>query len=71
MEESYENNVWEIDFKDVSLGGNDLNYADNADLVAYCGHGYASSGFLLANDKHNDGNVSRSDLRLGDVDLEY
>lgn len=65
------NNVWEIDFKDVSLGGNDLNYADNADLVAYCGHGYASSGFLLANDEHNDGNVSRSDLRLGDVDLEW
>ena len=63
--------VWENDFKSTTLGGNDSNITDSVDLAAYCGHGYEIQGFVLANQSHDDGFVSRSDLRLGDVNLNW
>lgn len=64
-------NVWELDFKSVSLGGNDWKCADSVDLLAYCGHGYRDMGLVMSNQSNSDAYVSRSDLLLGDVDLEW
>ena len=36
-------NAWEQDFRDVSLGGDDRNWADNVDFVHFSAHGGTNS----------------------------
>lgn len=64
-----ENDVWESDFKDPALGGNDTTYADNVDLMWFQGHGNPD-GFATGTTQ-GDGFVHRSDARWGNNDLEW
>jgi Family of unknown function (DUF6345) len=64
-----EGNVWESDFKDPALGGDDSTYADNVDLMWFQGHGNPD-GFAT-NPTPGDGFVSRTDARWGNNDLEW
>src|SRR5215207_2132337 len=38
-----DSNAWEQDFRDVSLGGDDRNWADNVDFVHFSAHGGTDS----------------------------
>jgi hypothetical protein len=64
-----EANVWESDFKDPALGGDDSTYADNVDLMWFQGHGNPD-GFAT-NPTPGDGFVHRTDARWGNNDLEW
>ena len=62
--------AWEEDFKKVSAGGNDSNYADNVDAMWYTGHG-SPSGFTFKNTTHDDNRIAPSDADWGNGDLEW
>jgi len=62
--------VWEKDYRSVSLGGNDYRLTDDVDLAAYSGHGYSNPGFLLTSEEDEIW-ARRSKMRLGDRDLEW
>ncbi len=62
--------AWEQDFKDPSKGGNDTNYADNADFVFYTGHANGN-GFVFCNNAHDDTFLNYSDASWGQNDLEW
>jgi len=64
-----DDDVFESDFVDPSLGGDDSNWADNVDLMWFQGHGNAD-GFATGNDQ-GDGFVHRNQTRWGDKDLEW
>ncbi|NOY44715.1 MAG: hypothetical protein GXP50_04580 [Deltaproteobacteria bacterium] len=66
-----ENSAWEQDFKDPSKpGGDDSNWADNADWVFYTGHANGS-GFSFCNNTHTDGFLHYTDARWGNRDVEW
>ena len=64
-----DNDVFESDFVDPSLGGDDSNWADNVDLMWFQGHGN-SNGFATGN-RQGDEFVHRNDARWGNNDLEW
>jgi hypothetical protein len=61
--------VWELDWKRPSLGGNAARLADDVDLAAFCGHGTGNC-FDLAT-KKNDWEVTPSEMDLGLRDCEW
>lgn len=63
------NSAWERDFKDVSLGGTDHNWADDVDLMLFAGHGNRDGFYFGVN--QDDLQVHYNDARLGNKDLEW
>lgn len=61
--------AWESDFKDPSLGGQDSPYVDDVDATWYTGHGW-SGGFTFKGN-HSDTQITPSDARWGNRDLEW
>jgi Family of unknown function (DUF6345) len=61
--------AFEKDFKDVTKSGWDTTYVDNVDAQWYTGHGSPSSFTFKAS--VDDQNVTPSDARWGDWDLEW
>jgi hypothetical protein len=64
-----DNNAWEIDFKDASLGGQDQYYADAVDLVFYTGHANGA-GFSFCSSV-NDTWLDYTDARWGQTQIEW
>ena len=64
-----ESNVWESDFKDPTLGGDDSTYGDNVDLMWFQGHGNPD-GFAT-HPTPGDGFVDKADASWGNYDLEW
>lgn len=67
--------AWSTDFKSDTLAspntGQDHNYADDVDMMFYCGHGFPG-GFNFENTNGPaDKNVTVSEARWGDRDLEW
>jgi len=64
-------NAWEQDFKDPSLGGDDSNWTDHVDLAYWQGHG-APTGFSFAGCSSNDDSfLANTDARWGNGDVEW
>ena len=61
--------AFEKDFKDVTKGGWDTSYVDNVDAQWYTGHGSPSS--FTFKSSVDDKDVTPSDARWGDWDLEW
>lgn len=59
--------VYDSDFKDTSLGGNDANWTDNVDMFYYQGHG----GPWGVTNNSGDGFAHATEIRWGDKDLEW
>jgi hypothetical protein len=64
------NDVWESDFSEPSLGGDDSTYADHADITFFTGHANGN-GWNLEENTQADNYVSFDKTRLGNTDLEW
>ena len=64
-----ERNAWERDFKDPTLGGNDISWVDNVDAVFYTGHAN-DDGWVFTSDQ-DDRFLHYSEARYGQGDLEW
>lgn len=67
--------AWDQDFEEQGAStwhptGTDTTWADAVDIVFYAGHG-ESSGPKFGDSSHDSGKVKHSELRLGDMDLEW
>jgi hypothetical protein len=65
----YDASAWEEDFKKTSLGGTDVDYADDVDLVLFSGHG-DQNGFYFGT-TIDDHQVHYNDADWGDQNLEF
>nr|MCR5186882.1 DUF6345 domain-containing protein [Clostridia bacterium] len=69
--------VWETDFKGVSIGGHDNEYADSVDMLIYTGHGvkpkhHGATDYSFAlNTYKNTRYAKQSEMYLGNGDLEW
>jgi len=63
-----DSNAWEDDWKDVTKGGGDKNYADAVDVAFWEGHGSPGCLCLFSPD---DTCVSYDDARWGDWNAEW
>lgn len=64
-------NAWEDDFKDPSLGGHDSAWTDHVDMTYWQGHG-SPTGFSFAGCSSTDDTfLANTDARWGNTDVEW
>gem|GEM_PF-2546789 len=64
------NDAWEVDYKDLLMGGADNTGIDSVDIGWYTGHG-SPNGITFTNTGRNDGTVGPADARWGNENLEW
>jgi len=66
--------AWDQDFEQSGVGspasGTDQLYADDVDIAFFSGHGSQTS-LVFGNKSHDNGAARNTEMRLGDLDLEW